>query len=280
MTLRDQTRSWWLVVALLVLSARARAQGNDNAVLSARVDSIASAVLSSTGVPSATVAVVTHGQLAYAQAYGTARLEPRVAATPDMRYGIGSISKQFTAACVLLLQQEGKLSLDDPVAKYIPGLTRGTEVTIRELLSHTSGYQDFWPQDYVPPAMKKAITPQEILDHWAKQPLDFDPGTRWQYSNTNYAIAALIVEKASGKPFYQFVRTRILDPLTREIIALAVSATNGCAYCVNSHTTAVRKLGLSASALGDVMAIVALFNSTNAIAEGYQIVPDVLPPLE
>jgi CubicO group peptidase (beta-lactamase class C family) len=177
------------------------------------VDSIATAVLASTGVPSATVAVVTHGQLAYAQAYGSAKLAPRVAATPDMRYGIGSISKQFTAATVLLLQQEGKLSLDDPVAKYIPGLTRGNEVTIRQLLSHTSGYQDFWPQDYVPPTMEKAITPQGILDRWAKQPLDFEPGTRWQYSNTNFEIAALIVEKVSGKPFYQFVRTRLLDPL-------------------------------------------------------------------
>jgi AhpD family alkylhydroperoxidase len=69
-----------------------------------------------------------------------------------------------------------------------------------------------------------------------------------------------------------------LDPLTREIIALAVSATNGCAYCVNSHTAAVRKLGLDAEALGEVLAVVALFNSTNAIANGYQVEPDVLPP--
>src|SRR4051812_6543378 len=73
-------------------------------------------------------------------------------------------------------------------------------------------------------------------------------------------------------------RTGRLDPLTREIIALAVSATNGCAYCVNSHTAAVRKLGLDVEALGEVMAVVALFHSTNAIAEGYQIVPDVFPP--
>src|SRR3954453_453573 len=71
-----------------------------------------------------------------------------------------------------------------------------------------------------------------------------------------------------------------LDPLTREIIALAVSATNGCAYCVNSHTAAVRKLGLDVEALGEVLAVVALFNSTNAIANGYQIEPDVFPPLE
>ena len=73
-------------------------------------------------------------------------------------------------------------------------------------------------------------------------------------------------------------RASPLDPLTREIIALAVSATNGCAYCVHSHTAAVRKLGLSVEALGEVMAIVGLFNSTNAIADGYQVEPDVLPP--
>jgi len=179
----------------------------------AKVDSIANAVLQSTGVPSASVAVVRHGEIVYAQAYGKARLDPGTPATPDMRYGIGSISKQVTAATVLLLQQEGKLSLDDHVSKYIPGLTRGNEVTIRELLSHTSGYQDFWPQDYVPPFMQKPISPQDIMDHWAKQPLDFDPGTRWQYSNTNFVIAAQIVQKVSGMAFFQFVRTRILNPL-------------------------------------------------------------------
>ncbi len=74
-------------------------------------------------------------------------------------------------------------------------------------------------------------------------------------------------------------RTSALDAVTREIIALAVSATNGCRYCVNSHTAAVRKLGLSVEVLGEVLAIVALFNSTNALADGYQIEPDVLPPL-
>src|SRR4051812_32077596 len=142
-------------LVLLVLAPRVQAQGSVDRALASRVDSIAAAVLASTGVPSATVAVVSHGRLAYAQAYGVAKLEPHVAATPEMRYGVGSISKQFTAASVLLLQQEGKLRLDDPVSKYIPGLTRGNEVTIRQLLSHTSGYQDFWPQDYVPPSMEK-----------------------------------------------------------------------------------------------------------------------------
>jgi len=179
----------------------------------ARVDSVARQVLAATGVPSATVAVVRHGRLAYAQAYGDARLDPAVPALPTMRYSIGSISKQFAASCILLLQQQHKVSLDDPVSKYLPGLTRARDVTVRELLSHTSGYQDFWPQDYVPDLMQRPTTPQAILDRWAKQPLDFDPGTRWQYSNTNYVIAGLIVEKASGEPFFTFLRTHILEPL-------------------------------------------------------------------
>src|SRR6185369_2371382 len=96
--------------------------------------------------------------------------------TPAPTAPPSSISIQFTAAAVLLLQQEGKLSLDDLVSRFIPGLTRGNEVTIRELLSHTSGCQDFWPQDYVMPMMLKPTTPQSIADRWAKQPLDFDPG--------------------------------------------------------------------------------------------------------
>jgi D-alanyl-D-alanine carboxypeptidase len=204
------------VAATGFLAAALTAQSQStrlDAALSLKVDSIATQVLRSTGVPSASVAVVTNAQLAYAKAYGLAKLEPQVAAAPDMRYAIGSISKQFTAAALLLLQQDGKLSMDDPVAHFIPGLTRGNEVTIRQLLSHTSGYQDFWPQDYVMPMMFKPATPQSIADRWGKQPLDFDPGTRWQYSNTNYTLAGMVVEKAGGMPFFEFVRTRILDPV-------------------------------------------------------------------
>lgn len=108
-------------LALLAALPAGSLQAQSTASLDARTDSIAHAVLSETGVPSASVAVVTHGKLAYAQAYGLAQLQPPTRATPGMRYGIGSISKQFTAAAVLLLQQEGKLSLDDKVEKWVPG---------------------------------------------------------------------------------------------------------------------------------------------------------------
>jgi len=195
------------------LGAQNPAPAASDTGFAARVDSVARQVLAATGVPSATVAVVRDGRLAYAQAYGDARLDPALPALPSMRYSIGSISKQFAASCILLLQQEHKLSLDDPVSRFLPDLTRAREVTIRELLSHTSGYQDFWPQDYTPELMQRPVTEAEILDRWARKPLDFDPGTRWQYSNTNYVIAGLIVEKASGEPFFDFLRTRILEPL-------------------------------------------------------------------
>jgi D-alanyl-D-alanine carboxypeptidase len=178
-----------------------------------KIDAIARQTLEATGVPSASLAVVQDGKIAYLQAYGQARLEPPTPAQPEMRYSIGSISKQFTAAAVLLLAEQEKLSLDDPVARFIPDLTRAREVTIRQLLSHTSGYQDYWPQDYVPPFMMKPITADKILDLWARKALDFDPGTQWQYSNTNFVIAGLIVEKASGMPLLDFLNKHIFTPL-------------------------------------------------------------------
>jgi len=185
--------------------------------LQQKVDQVAQQVLAQTGVPSASVAIVRDGQIAYTHAYGDARIatdsQPAVAAQPGMRYSVGSISKQFTATAVLFLEQEGKLSLNDPVGKYLPDLTRADEVTLREVLSHTSGYQDYWPEDYDMPPMLKPTTVDHILDTWAKKPLDFDPGTKWQYSNTNYVIAGQIVEKVSGEPLMQFLREHIFTPL-------------------------------------------------------------------
>jgi CubicO group peptidase (beta-lactamase class C family) len=178
-----------------------------------KVDAIVRQALTGTGVPSASVAIVQGGAITYLQAYGDGRIAPHTPALPSMRYGIGSISKQFTAAAVLLLTEQGRISLDDPVSRFVPNLTRGNEVTVRELLSHTSGYQDYWPQDYVPPFMLRPITADKILDEWAHKPLDFDPGTEWQYSNTNFVIAGLIVEKASGEPLLQFLSKHIFAPL-------------------------------------------------------------------
>ncbi len=181
--------------------------------LRTRVDRVATAVMAERGFPSVSIAVVQGGKLVYTHAYGLAHIDPALPATPEMRYSIGSISKQFTAAAILILQEQGKLRLDDPVGKYVPGLTEGDKVTIREILSHTSGYQDYWPEDYLMTPMEKPTTAQAILDTWAKKPLDFPPGTQWQYSNTNYVIAGLIVERVSGQPLMQFLSEHIFHPL-------------------------------------------------------------------
>jgi CubicO group peptidase (beta-lactamase class C family) len=203
------------ILAVLAFGATAQAQTVDaiDPALRSRIDRVAAQVLEQTGVPSASVAVVQGGKLVYTHAYGQARLDPAVPATPEMRYSIGSISKQFTAAAILLLQEGGKLSLDDAVGKYVPGLTLGNEVTIRQILSHTSGYQDYWPEDYVMTPMLQPESAQQILDTWAKKPLDFEPGTQWQYSNTNYVIAGRIVEQITGHPLMDLLTERIFRPL-------------------------------------------------------------------
>ncbi len=211
--LKSRTMVAILLLAAATIAAPLPAQNALSADVQHRIDSTVTAVLASTGAPSASIAVVRNGKIAYTHAYGRARLAPPKPATTAMRYSIGSISKQFTSTAILLLAEEGKLSLDDKASRWLPDLTRANEITVREILSMTSGYQDFWPQDYVMPGMLKPVTAPEIVKTWAGKPLDFDPGTRWQYSNTNYVIAGMIVEKASGMPLMDFLRKRIFTPL-------------------------------------------------------------------
>jgi D-alanyl-D-alanine carboxypeptidase len=202
-----------LVVAWASAPLRSRAQNSLPTDQQAKVDAIAQQVLAKTGVPSASIGIVTNGKIAYMEAYGKAQLDPPVEATPEMRYSLGSISKQFTATAILMLQQQGKLKLDDPVSTWLPQLTRSKEVTLREVLSHTSGYQDYYAEDYSMLPMKNPTTAAAILDNWGKKPLDFEPGTQWQYSNTNFVIAGKIVEIVSGMPVMKFLQQNIFAPL-------------------------------------------------------------------
>lgn len=210
------------------------------------IDQAARKALVDTGCASASIAVVRDGKVAYVQAYGDARLDPNVPARPDMRYKIGSNTKQFVATAMLLLAEQGKVSLDDRVSRFIPELTRGNEVTVRQLLSHTSGYQDYYPLDYVAPFMTHPTTLQAILDIWAKKPLDFEPGTQWQYSNTNYTIAGLIIEQVSNKPLFEFLRTQILEPLGMRSVIDADHEKWSDTSPIGYHRNAVGPLRLAA----------------------------------
>ncbi|MBV8358774.1 MAG: beta-lactamase family protein, partial [Deltaproteobacteria bacterium] len=132
-------------------------------------------VIIKTAIPSASIAIVKDGKLSYAKAYGMARIAPSILATPDTRYGIGALSEEFIAAAILVLAEQGKLTLDDKVARWFPELTRADRISLRQLLSHMSGYRDDYPQEYVPTPMLESIAPEQIMTHWAKLPLDFEP---------------------------------------------------------------------------------------------------------
>ena len=198
--------------ALILVCCLGAGKAQMGTELRAKVDAAALEALNKTGVPSAEVGIVSGGRIVLTAAYGEARLSPAVKATAQMKYPVGSISKQFTAAAMLLLVEDGKVSLDDAVGKWFPELTRANEVTVREILSHTSGYEDYAPQDYTIPLWVQPADPLKLVHLWAEKPLDFAPGTEWQYSNTNFVLAALIVEKAAGMPYWEFLRTRVLGP--------------------------------------------------------------------
>jgi len=181
----------------------------------AQVDSIFSKWTSST--PGCAVGVASEGKPILAKAYGMADLEHDVANTPETIFEAGSVSKQFTAAAILLLARAGKLSLDDAVRKYIPELPDyGMPLTIRHMLNHTSGLRDWgsvagiggWPRT------TRVYTHAHVLEIVSKQKsLNFAPGTRYSYSNTGFNLAAIIVSRVSGMPFTEFTRTRLFEPL-------------------------------------------------------------------
>ncbi|MBV8866080.1 MAG: beta-lactamase family protein [Acidobacteriaceae bacterium] len=187
--------------------------GQNQPSLNQDLDDTIASTRSAFGVPSVSVAVVKDGATVYAKAFGQSDLARQKVANVETRYAVGSISKQFTAAALLLEQEKGKVSLDDKVSKYFPNLTRANEVSIRQLLSHTSGYEDYAPQDYLIASWVRPTTPDAILDKWANKPLNFDPGTQWQYSNTNYVLAGKILEKATGEALLPFLQQHFFQPL-------------------------------------------------------------------
>jgi D-alanyl-D-alanine carboxypeptidase len=202
-----------LLVSVLMLACAGRAFTQElTPDERTKIDAALQAAVMKSKVPSASVGIARGGSVVYATAFGKAIL-PDTPADAAMAYPIGSISKQFTAACILILQEQGKLKLDDPVSTWFPEFTRSKEVTVANLLTHTSGYSDYAPQDYTIPAWTKQIDSYSLIKTWATKPLDFDPGTKWQYSNTNFQMAALIVEKVSGQKFHDFLWANVITPL-------------------------------------------------------------------
>ena len=159
--------------------------------------------------------MVKDGRTLFRKAYGMANLELGVPLQPDMVFRLGSITKQFTAAAILMLAEEGKLSLQDPIEKHLPGYpTQGHAITIEHLLTHTSGIQSYTDMPgWMTSRIQGPMTVTELVDGFKKEPMQFAPGERWAYNNSGYILLGAIVEKASGKTYEAFVRERIFEPL-------------------------------------------------------------------
>jgi CubicO group peptidase (beta-lactamase class C family) len=165
--------------------------------------------------PGAAVLVEKDGKIVLRKAYGLADVELGVPLAPDMVFRLGSITKQFTAVLVMQLAQEGELSTDDLLTKFLPDFPAGQAagVTVQHLVNHTSGIPSYTDQPSWPPRMREDLTVQQILDITKDLPSDFTPGTRWKYSNTGYVVLGAILEKVTGKPYAQLVEERIFKPL-------------------------------------------------------------------
>ena len=204
----------WLLILSLGYSQIVSAQGNPDKIPAA-VDEIF-ADLAKPGSPGCSVAIARDGKLLYAKGYGLANIEQNVALTPESVFDIGSTSKQFSAASILLLEKQGKLSVNDDVRKYIPELPDyGKKITILNLLNHTSGLRDYLVLFELAGVNTDSVTTdEEALALIARQKaLNFDPGTEWLYSNSGYFLLSVIVKRASGQSLREFAAENIFQPL-------------------------------------------------------------------
>jgi CubicO group peptidase (beta-lactamase class C family) len=201
----------WLTVPCLLLSGLGLAPAEDEIVTKAdaairpRVerDRFSGAVL-----------IVRDGKVLLRRGYGLANREHEVANTPETRFRLGSITKQFTAMAVLILQEQGKLDVREKVKKYLPDAPDAwNEVTVHHLLTHTSGIPNFTDFPEYPKTMSQHATAEEIVARFRDKPLEFKPGTRFKYSNSGYVLLGRLIEKVSGESYEGFLRRQIFTPL-------------------------------------------------------------------
>lgn len=179
-----------------------------------KIDAYIAAEMKKSHAPGVSIAVVQNGKTVYAKGYGMANVELSVPATADTEYELLSVGKQFTAVAVMLLVEEGRVALDDKITKYLPDAPAAwSSVTVKQLLSHTSGIPDYTNAPGWRESIRLDRSPQELIKPVMSLPLQFQPGEKWDYSNTNYYLLGMIVEKASGKSYADFLSERIFKPL-------------------------------------------------------------------
>lgn len=200
-------------IAIIVLTGGLSCQTSDDASTKARLDQIANSYTPNNAFMG-TVLVAQGDHLLLDKAYGMASLEWQVPNTTDAKFRIGSLTKQFTATLVLLLQQDGKLNINDPVSKYLPNTpATWAKITLANLLGHTSGIPSFTGLKEFPTWSQNPHTPDEEIALFRDKPLDFEPGSKFDYSNSNFIVLGVVIEKVSGRKYEDLLRERIFEPL-------------------------------------------------------------------
>lgn len=207
-----------LVAGIAALAFAGAAQARPQRLsptIEAKIDAAVQGDVASGRVAGAAVAVLRNRELIFSKGYGHANLELAAPVNAKTVFRIGSLTKQFTAAGMLLLAEQGKLKIDDKLSVYLPDFPRANEVTLRDLLNHTSGIHNFTEGPVIDRISKSGATVQELVsDIAAQSPLyDFEPGRAWWYSNSNYALLGAIIEKVTGESWAAFMKGEIFDKL-------------------------------------------------------------------
>jgi D-alanyl-D-alanine carboxypeptidase len=180
--------------------------------LAASMDRVAADVYRP-GVPGAAVIVVRDGRVIFRKGYGLANLELNIPVKPEMVFRLASVTKQFTAVAVMMLVEQGRLSLQDDITKFFPGYpTGGRRITVENLLTHTSGIKDYTGKLW-PARMREDLRVERLIDVFKDDGLEFEPGTKQSYSNSNYILLGAIIERLSGKEYRRFIEENIFRPL-------------------------------------------------------------------
>src|SRR5262245_55318569 len=200
------------ILTTLSLFAAVNAVAQEAAPITSKLDEYLSAAAKLGFTGSAMVAK--DGKVVFSKGYGMANAEWDIPNTPRTKFRLGSITKQFTAAAILLLQERGKLSVQDPVCKFIDNCPESwKEITIRHLLTHTGGVPNFTSFPDYRKTMMIPVTTESLVSRFKDRPLDFKPGERMSYSNSGYVALGHIIEKAAGEPYESFLQKNIFDPL-------------------------------------------------------------------
>ncbi len=204
---------WIFLAAPLAPAAPVRAAAVPPADLAGRLDRLLAATYPA-AEPGAAVLVEKEGQVVLRRGYGMASLELGVPIRPDMVFRIGSITKQFTAAAILMLAQQGRLALSDDITRFLPGYpTHGQRITIEDLLTHTSGIKSYTSLPGWPTWGHEDLSVQQVIDRFKDQPPDFAPGERWLYDNSGYVLLGAILEKVAGEPYAAWMAEHLFLPL-------------------------------------------------------------------